>query len=334
MLANAHPIPAKVTASESSGLGQVFIRYEYQDRFTTVSSDRLTPLPVIAPWLDVADVLAEYPLKQKVEAYLSTSGREVYLLRRAQAYPFLLIWAGFALVLLAFGLLGRSGLLCPPPRPMTVAGSDWCVLGRWLSVQQAVTWRLVEALAWFAISGLCAGAYLFSAPQPYDWSIALAAVGLVIGLGPLLRVWRWSNLAMALGEPVFTIMRSPLNLDVPVRVHLGLSVRRPFAVRELRVALVCEQRYGLSTQNLFVTSAIVAEHQQLHPQQPLSVECEFQVPHKKRRPSSPLPLRYEFPRIDWQIELHIQPMQGGSFIVRLPVEATPAGEEQAAAAAA
>ncbi|MCC6682299.1 MAG: hypothetical protein IT445_15460 [Phycisphaeraceae bacterium] len=334
MLANAHPVPAKVIASQSSGMGQVFIRYEYQDRFTTVSSNRLTPLPVVAPWLDAADVLAAYPPKQKVEAYISAGSRGAYLLRRAQAYPFLLIWSAAALVLLTLGVLGRSGLLCPSPCPMTVAGSDWCVLSRWLSVQQVVTWRLVEAMSWYVISALFAGAYLFSAPQPYDWSIALAAVGLVIGIVPLVRVWRWSNLAMAMGEPVITIMRSPLNLDVPVRVHLGLAVRRPIAVRELRVALVCDQRHGWTAQNLFLTSAIAAEQQQLIPQQPLSVECELQVPHKKRRPSSGVEDRFEFPRIDWQIELHVQPMKGSSFVVRLPVEVRLAGEEQVTAEAA
>lgn len=140
------------------------------------------------------------------------------------------------------------------------------------------------------------------------------------GLLPLVSGVRTLRLAHHFGDPVVRSTLPVNQLDQPIIVRLELPVERDVRLREARVTFVCDERTGFSSHRLFTRSEIAGRNQSLRPVQPLFEEFTVEVPRSKRRPSSPFS-RWAYPRIDWGIEMSVQPVHGRTFRSRFCLDA-------------
>lgn len=321
LISDAGSVPGIIRQVGSTDDG-VRVVYDFNIGTSTYRRDRLTPLPVMSRHSlpGEAELLAMFSNGKTIDLHVSRGGRDVFVLPVAQAYPYLLVWAGLCLGLGAVSALRRSGVMDAPPAPKRLHGSDWCALAGTRTPGEAVLGRLFETFGWLAVTVACAGLYVWSAPGAIDPFIAVCALGLFPALGGAVRALRWSRLNAALAGVEVTTMKSTLELDQPVIAHVQIAVRGKLELEEARLALVCRRRRGLRATRLYFNSNLLVADRTLRPLTPCAERCTFEVPRRKRRASGAFE-RFCFPRMEWCFELHLHPAGGGRYVMRFPVEA-------------
>lgn len=308
--------------------------FDYTLGNSTYRRDGLTPLPLLtAASLPALD--ANRP-GETVTVYVARNGRDAFLLPLAQAYPHLLLWLGLALGVGGVAAVRRSGVADPPPAPMPLPHSDWCALAVTRTPTQAVTGRVIEALAWLCVTAAPALLYTVTVTgtttRGFDPLLLLVVVTVLPAAFALARAWRWSRLVGRLAHVEVTTMKAVVELDQPVIAHVQIAVNEPLPLAEARLALVCRRRRGLTATKLYFNSSLVTEHRTVPPLAPCSQQCTFEVPRSKRRDGAACD-RFSLPRYEWCFELHLRPTAGGRYVMRFPVAAVTSESAKAKAPA-
>ena len=307
------------------------IRFEYSVDAEAHGSSRLAPLPPTGSkrWAD--EVLNRYETGQQVEAFMNPlDRREVFLEPLSSFRPYIFVLAGVVVSVIGTFPLWMGGFPEAEPRPSETTCAGWYQLPQSTPVQSRCAVALTVAGIWYVAGLLLAGHYFFGLEPSYEGLSTVLVIYGVVGVLPVVMAFRALSPASPFGRPVILCTLPAVTIDKPVIIRLELPVERAVDVCEVRLSLVCDQYCGLSSRRLFSTSGVVTASEALRPEQPLFGDFTFEVPRKRRRPSSPF-TRWDYPRINWAVELSVELRSTGRiWLSRFPIALVPpdpAGEQ-------
>ena len=325
MLSRYQPINATVQSSgvEPGRFGgyRPVIQYDYTVDKEQYQARRLTPLPTAGSMSWAEGLAAKFKPEQNITVYVDPlNAFSSFILPFGRFYPYGLILLGAAVVLLGPIPLAGGGVLEIRPVAAQSGKAGWYLLQCPATPSTRAMLPLGMAVGWYVVGIMTSMHYLFILGQPYEWISMFIVVYLAAGLVPMVVGLHRLSAAGRFGQANVWALKPVQPLDQPIIVRFEQPVRRSVAIRNMRLSLVCSRRNGLASHRLFISSQQVVQQQTVPGGQVLGAEYRFEVPKKKRRASSPFE-RWEYPRIDWFIELKIQLEGGGICATHYPIDA-------------
>lgn len=294
------------------------IEYTYIAGQRAYSGNMLTPLPggLLASKATVQKWVERFRVDQAVTVYIDPlDPSRSYLVPMARFYPYgmvLLAVAGASLALLP---LMAGGFFERGPRAQSAGRYSWYALAESRSPGMRAGAILLIAVAWLVVGGLAGIHYFLVVGPPYQWVSMLLMVYYAGALALLILGARRWRISVQFGEAVAWSTLPEVHLDQPVAIKFEQKLPGKAVVREARVGLLCMEQAGLSSRRLFATTA---EEQPRLDRRLLYGEHHFEVPPKKRRRSTPFS-RWNYPRIDWYVQLDATLESGHRCWRRFPV---------------
>lgn len=330
-LSTYQPIQAMVAHAEVRWLGRgkytAAIEYRYRVNNQEYTTNRLAPLLPRGDKDWAEKVVKDHGEGSFVSAYVNPADpAKAYLLRQARYWPYGLVLLPLVLVGAYLKPLAAGGFFQRQPSATLTERGGWYRIEANSDAATRMWVAAAAALLWYGYGVFSFMLYrqtlrlVGGSPEPL--AIVSAAVYGVLGLIPVWLAVRCLRHHSRFGRAeVLSTLAEP-HADKPIIVRVQQPVTGRALVAQMTGSLVCDQRRGLHSQRLFSNSFTFAQNQQLHRNQVLADELTFEVPPKKQRPSSACN-RWQYPRIDWQVELLIRLHRGPQYRTTFPIHVLP-----------
>lgn len=299
------------------------IRYRYHVNGQPFESDRLTPLSYFGDQRWATETLASFALYETTPVYYDPAApSRAYVIRRAAFWPYLLLLTSAGAWLAVLLPLARGGVLDRPPFALKCNENDWyhvrpnCKASSWVSRAG------LAALMWYCYGAVMLGHYALVGASTGDLfrptPMLVAGAYVLLGIAPI----RFMFLAMRQSETIqtpelLTTLAEP-TIDRPVIARVRIQTLSETPINEITAALVCLKRNGLHSEEWFSQTISLTHSIMLRPNEIFDQEVTFEIPPKKQRAGSKFN-RWEYPRIDWRINVTVKTEAGPVFVTRFPI---------------
>jgi hypothetical protein len=303
------------------------VEYRYEVDGRSYVSRTVFPLSESGSYGWARSVVDRFSPGQRVEAYRNSRRPEkAFLIRRYSFFPYFFVVFASVFVSIGAGVgAGASGTGAKPARAVPAA-EGWCEV---LPLTRVANYRrgVWTGCLMFETIGILAFVHYFkcAAPSFEVTAFVAAAIYALVGGGAWAAAVYYGRLAGSVADARLFINRANLARGEPVTVGARQAFRQPLQVKEVNLALLCEETNQVRRGSKTTTSVTVCHRQDAvalrdkpaRPGQPLEYTAIF-TPPKEAMPSSPSE-GGGYPRYNWKVRLDVTLAKNPDYHAEFPV---------------